>query len=68
MSRRLDVSAWQPSSTDFSLGDIVAFDYAGTRLVGEVVRVYNTRTLFHVSVRGIRYEVEVPGDNPRRVS
>jgi ribosomal protein L21E len=51
---------------DFDLGDIVSFDHDGERLTGEVVRVYNTRTLYHVEVNDKRYEVEIPGDNPRK--
>lgn len=61
MSRIADRSSY---STDFQLGDRVSFDgpYGG-RLTGEVVRVYNTRTRYHVEVDGTRYDVDYPADN-----
>ena len=49
----------------FNLGDMVSFDSDGERLTGKVVRVYNTRLLYHVEVDGRRYEVSVPDDDPR---
>lgn len=52
----------------FELGDTISFDYDEMRLTGTVVvRVYNTRLLYHVEVNGHRYEVEVPTDNPKKV-
>lgn len=51
---------------DFDIGDLVSFDHDGKRLVGEVVRVYNTRELYHVAANGERYEVHSPGDRPER--
>lgn len=53
--------------TDFILGDTVSFTHEGHRLVGIVVRVYNSRTLYHIEVDGDRYEVAVPNDDPRKV-
>ena len=55
-------------NTEFELGEMVAFDHAGDRLTGKVVRVYNTRLVYHVEVDGSLYEVQVLGDNPRRVT
>lgn len=55
------------TSTVFELGEIVSFNYEGERLIGRVVRVYNSRLFYHVEVDGARYEVEVPDDDPRRV-
>jgi hypothetical protein len=54
------------NGTEFSLGDTVSFDHDGDRLTGKVVRVYNSRLVYHVEVNGERYEVEVPDDNPQR--
>lgn len=65
MSRAVSNSEY---SRDFELGDTVEFDGPyGERMTGEVARVYNTRTLYHVEVNGERYEVEYPGDNMVRV-
>jgi len=44
------------------LGDKVSFYHDGERLFGEVVRVYNSRHLFHVMVDGSRYEVDTGDD------
>ncbi len=43
----------------FDIGDTVSFDYHGTRLTGKVIRVYNTRTIYHVLVQGHRYLVSI---------
>lgn len=51
----------------FEIGDFVAFDHEDQRLTGKVVRVYNSRLLYHVEVDGKRYEVAVPDDNPEKV-
>ncbi len=61
MSRKLD----REYSSDFELGDRVSFLHEGERLVGNVVRVYNTRLVYHVEVKGRRYEVVVPTDDPK---
>lgn len=61
MSRHIGKAA----PTEFALGDYIVFDHAGDRLVGRVVRVYNSRLVYHVELdRGERYEVCVPEDNP----
>jgi hypothetical protein len=53
---------------EFDIGDRVEFDAPwGGRLTGEVVRVYNTRTVYHVMVDGSRYEVTY-ADNPKKIS
>ncbi len=58
----------KPYDCDFELGETVAFDHNGDRLIGKVVRVYNTRLVYHIEVEGRRYyEVEVPDDNLKRV-
>lgn len=57
MSRALDEHEYREAGV-FALGEQVEFDGPyGERLVGEVVRVYNSRTLYHVEVRDKRYEV-----------
>lgn len=49
---------------EFELGDMVWFDSPdGDRMYGEVVRVYNTRTRYHVEVKGQRFDVNYPEDN-----
>jgi hypothetical protein len=70
MSQLLNRSDYE--SSDFELGDIVEFDspYGGGRLRGEVVRVYNSRNVYHVEVDGERYSVRTDSgnqDNVRRV-
>ncbi len=55
-----------PYPTYFEMGETVTFDHYGDRLTGRVVRIYSTRLNYHVEVDGRRYEVEVPGDNPKR--
>lgn len=50
---------------EFDIGDIVSFDHENKRLLGKIVRVYNTRDVYHVLVDGIRYEIDY-SDNPRR--
>ena len=54
-----------PPDTYFELGEMVYFDHGEYRLKGEVVRVYNTRAVYHVEVDGKRYRVRL-SDNPRR--
>lgn len=51
----------------FALGDRVSFNgpYGG-RLTGEVVRVYNSRIVYHVEVDGERYQVRTDSDDMRR--
>lgn len=53
-------------SDDFELNDRVSFVHYGMRLYGEIARVYNTRTCYHVEVEGKRYFVEVATDEMRR--
>lgn len=62
VSRKLDYDA---ENADFKLGDTVTFDHEGIRLTGEVVRVYNTRLLYHVLVNCVRYLVSYD-DNPQK--
>ena len=64
MSRVVDRSEYDDGT--FELGDRVSFMHKGERLCGIVARVYNTRTLYHVSVQGKRYEVEPGADEMRR--
>ena len=52
-------------STEFKLGEIISFNHHGHRLTGRVVRVYNTRLIYHVEVDNQRYEVIVPDDDPQ---
>ena len=48
----------------FELGDRVSFDGPyGSRMTGEVVRVYNSRNCYHVEVDGVRYTVRTDGGN-----
>ena len=47
----------------WTLGSTVEFDYHGTRLTGEIVRVYAAGTSFHVEVDGRRYEADIHADN-----
>lgn len=48
----------------FQLGDTVEFDHCGTRLRGEIARVYfGNPCAFHVEVNGTRYEVDLHEDN-----
>lgn len=55
----------------YEIGDIVSFDpppyvfNPEKRLTGKVVRVYNSRDLYHVEVDGFRYEVSL-SDRIRR--
>ena len=63
MSRLVDSYEF---TRDFELGERVSFDHEGTRLTGEVVRVYNTREWYHVEVDGQRYEVHGREDDIRR--
>ncbi len=66
MSRSL--SSFEYPDDDFELGDIVEFDAPyGGRLTGDVVRVYNTRSHYHVEVDGSRYEVSRRDDNMQKV-
>jgi hypothetical protein len=51
---------------DFELSERVSFLHNGVRLYGEVARVYNTRTCYHVEVDGRRYFVEAGPDDMRR--
>lgn len=55
------------NSTYFVIGEWVTFDHQDRRLTGQVVRVYNSRQIYHVDVNGVRYEVSVDEDNPRRL-
>lgn len=57
MSRVLPSEDYE--SREFELGDIIEFDTPyGGRETGEVVRVYNTRTVYHViGMDNQRYEV-----------
>jgi len=56
VSRRVDDDEFE---NHFDFGDIVEFDGPdGERLQGEVVRVYNTRTRYHLLVDGERYDVD----------
>lgn len=48
---------------EFELGDIVSFHHEDKRLVGEIVRVYNSGDLYHVEVKGQRYQVDATGDD-----
>lgn len=65
MSRVLDWGDYETG--DFELGETVTFMHAGERLYGKVVRVYNTRSLYHVEHNGRRYEVEPSTDDMRHV-
>lgn len=54
---------------EFELGDYVEFNApdtgwedSRTRLRGQVVRVYNSRELYHVEVEGVRYLVHIDDD------
>lgn len=49
-------------NNEFELGDRVSFMHEGCRLWGKVVRVYNTRTCYHVEVDGDRYFVTLDDD------
>ena len=64
MSRRLDDYEYQPF---LELGDKVSFKYYETKLYGEIVRVYNAGTLYHVEVDGRRYEVDLHEDKVKRI-
>jgi hypothetical protein len=64
MSRMLDRGDY--CQGDFELGERVSFMHGGERLYGEIARVYNTRTLYHVEVDGRRYEAQPGADNMRR--
>lgn len=67
MSRKLD-SLDYPMET-YELEDIVAFNGPDdTRLIGEIVRVYNSRDDYHVLVDGERYSVNIHSDNVKKVS
>ena len=57
------VSEHEP--TEFRMGDIIEFDapYGDHRMRGEIVRIYNTRTVYHAMVGDTRYEVTY-ADNP----
>lgn len=58
MSRLLNSADYDPR--EFEIGDIIEFDapFDGGRRTGEVVRVYNSRTVYHAVGRdGYRYEV-----------
>ena len=51
------------AKNNFEIGDTVSFlDPDGDRITGEIVRIYNTRTLLHVIADGVRYSVDVVGD------
>ena len=52
--------------TEFDIGDIVEFDHYGSRLCGEVVRVYAARCDYHVEVDGERYSVHITADNMKK--
>lgn len=54
--------------SEFELNDKVSFiaPWGNDRIQGTVVRVYNSRTLYHVEVDGTRYEVTYD-DEPRLV-
>ena len=64
MSQLLDRSEYDDGS--FELGDRVSFLHPGStdyRLTGTVVRVYNSRLVYHVEVDGERYSVRIDGGN-----
>jgi len=63
MSKLLDYC-----TTTFDMGERVSFNHDGVRLSGIVVRVYNTRDLYHVEVDGQRYEVDPRDDGMRRAA
>ncbi len=42
----------------FELGDWVNFNHGEHRLHGRVVRAYNSGDVYHVEVKGERYEVD----------
>lgn len=51
----------------FELGDRVSFNGPyGERMTGIVVRVYNSRTVYHVEVDGERYSVRTDNDDDIR--
>lgn len=61
MSRSL--SSWEYGGDEFYLGDMVYFNYGGSRLYGEVVRVYATHMNYHVEeADGSRYAVNIIED------
>ena len=64
MSIRLNPDEY--GEPDFELGEEVSFFHKGSRLYGKVVRVYNTRALYHVEVDGERYQVDPRDDQMRR--
>lgn len=64
MSHRLDPDEY--GEPDFEMGESVSFFHKGSRLYGKIVRVYNSRLLYHVEVDGERYEVEPGTDQMQR--
>lgn len=60
MSRLVEI---EQDTQEFDFDDIVSFNHQGSRLEGSIVRVYNTRTVYHVLVDGKRYSVEVGVDD-----
>ena len=67
MSDLVDRSEYSEAA-DFILGESVSFLHGGARLYGEIVRIYNTRTVYHVEVEGRRYSVSPRDDDMRRES
>ena len=63
MSRMIDSP---PERMEFDLGEEVTFLHQGERLRGKVVRVYNTRDVYHVEVAGQRYLACPEEDDMRR--
>lgn len=55
-----------PGGMVFDLGEEVTFLHQGERLQGKVVRVYNTRDVYHVEVAGQRYLACPEEDDMRR--
>lgn len=64
MSIRLDPSEY--GEPDFEIGEKVSFLHRGSRYYGTVVRVYNTRSLYHVEADGERFQVDPHADEMRR--
>lgn len=67
MSRH--VEGWEYDDDSFEFGDIVEFDApSGSRLQGEIVRIYNARIHYHVKVDGLgRYSIDITSDNVKLI-
>lgn len=66
MATKLNSDDFEPE--EFELHDAVTFTLEGKRVTGVVVRVYNSRDLYHVSVGNERYQVDPRNDRMERAS